>query len=176
MITNIFQSLINKIFNMGKINFDQLRSELNNIPNINRGGCGVAALIMYDALVMNGKRPTIYYTHRDDLLYNKNLNSLKSNKYKNGKAPVHILLKLEGDYFDSTETFFYLKEHQRPLRVSKEFLLSTIIHANNWNKLFKRKDIHTMLKKQYKIDFYKYLREAKNNNCIKPKNIFLSMN
>lgn len=93
---------------MKKLN--NLLSELNKIPNINNGGCGFAALEIYDFLKSEEKDPVITFLYKDSIApfcpsaiieYNLNQSYIRKES-KNIYTPSHVCVLFEGNYYDST--------------------------------------------------------------------------
>lgn len=98
-------------------NFRGLRRFLNSIPNINCGGCGLSAYIMY--LYMGEKGCVVGYSNT----YNFN-NLVKRGFYNNSSS--HIYYKYNGMYYDSMGIY------------KKKDILNT--NWSNTNSLYKYKD------------------------------------
>lgn len=75
MILNKLNYWFEKVFEETKIitnepfinvtrSYSEVEKFLDNIPNINSGGCGISALVLYDAAKAEGKNPEIFYCWR----------------------------------------------------------------------------------------------------------------
>jgi hypothetical protein len=117
---------------------------LNDVDNINSGGCGVAALAMYrwmekNNMLKGNETFTFLYVSNDDFFYDNN------EKYFKGKeqliiAPAHVVLNIDGTYVDSTRRSNNLLEYRYPrkhVNVTEEELIKSL---NNpyWNDSFER--------------------------------------
>ena len=76
-------------------------NKLRDIPNINEGGCGIAALVIYRQLKEVGFNPTILFMYGDgeDSEFLKNLN-LEAN-WDDLYAPEHVAIALGDHVFDA---------------------------------------------------------------------------
>lgn len=115
-----------------------VRKTLNNITNINYGGCGIAALAMYLYAEKNfGKKPLIFLTYENystgDFRRNKEFSKTNTGYVE---SPSHVVLKYSNKYFDTRGTMDVPKE---PLKhkVSVDVLIHIIINAV-WNPDFNR--------------------------------------
>ena len=75
--------------------------KLRDIPNINEGGCGIAALVIYRQLKEVGFNPTILFMYGEgedsEFLKNLNLEANGDNLY----APEHVAIALGDRVFDA---------------------------------------------------------------------------
>lgn len=118
-----------------EMSYNEVESFLSNIPDINNGGCGIAALALYDAAVAEGKRPKIYYTYSsiNNFSYEVNQKYIKG-KIKEAQACSHIVIKLGKNYYDSKGEYdMYREAHV----VTREHLVNSIKHGC-WNPSFDR--------------------------------------
>jgi hypothetical protein len=137
--------------------FKKALKYLNGIPDINRGGCGISALALYDIAKANGKKPKIVYLYSwmDDDSYQMN------ERYKKGKSGeasscAHVLVKVGKKYYDSTgsikakeiETYSKVDEG-----IKRNHLIASIKNVNEWNPCFKRKKWLPKIKKELSIKF-----------------------
>ena len=137
-----------------KPTFKQTRKLVSEIPNINRGGCGLAALALFDAAKREGKEPKIVYCYTgwDDSNLHKN-NQFKEGKRKKATSCHHVVIKLGKKYWDSTgkldpeeiENFETLDEE-----ITRKHLISSINNKGAWNNMFSRKEWMPKLQKLIK--------------------------
>ena len=82
---------------------NELQNSLNKILVLNYGGCGFAAIAMYDLLVKLGQKPKIIFAYRgwDSADYISNTEAI-NNKSKDFKSCNHALIELNGKFFDTT--------------------------------------------------------------------------
>jgi hypothetical protein len=119
--------------------FEDVRLFLNSIPNINRGGCGFAALAMYEWLKENDdKTQNISIIHLDYEEISERPSSC-----------AHVCIKYKNTLFDSKgkldkSKFPYKKE------VSIEHHLNSL-KFGEWNTMFQRRGNLTKIEKTLKI-------------------------
>jgi len=123
---------------------------LNNIPNINQGGCGIAALTLYKWLEKKNQLADdtriiyFYYDYRSNIAINR------SNKFKTlPAAPYHAVLYHKGCYIDSND-MNYISTHKYSQKIKNiKFVIESINNNTcNWNSSFDRnsvKDIESTL-------------------------------
>lgn len=130
---------------------ERVMRSLNRIPNINQGGCGVAALVLYRWLKAQGAKPEILFhydkensctcdicrTIGDSSVHNRSIitGDLKAQPV----APNHCTIKLPEVIFPIDSSGSYLmglsdKTHTVP----ETFLIKAINHGQGWNKDFDR--------------------------------------
>ena len=152
---------------------------LNSIENINRGGCGIAALAIYRWLENNDMlRDTeivLLYDYNTHYLYSHNYKILKSNSNGIPHGAPHIVLKRLNRYFDS-EGFLSKRglasRYCDMLSVDVNFLLTAINdNIDCWNYEFKRKNNVLNIANQLNIDLSDVLL-IKNTITINPVTIF----
>ncbi len=127
-----------------KKSFKQVQKYLDDIPDINHGGCGIAALAMYYAAKREGKKVGIAYLYSrgyDDDCMEMN------EKYKKGKSKKagscsHVVVRVGNRYYDS-EGIVNLKKHSRSFiidkSITKKHLKASINNVDDWNNDFNRK-------------------------------------
>ena len=120
--------------------FGQVRNYLDSIPDINFGGCGIAALAMYRWLKANGElTPETKFVYYHSSKYHLDRNRAASNgDYKKAMSCNHVALYHEGRKWDS-EGIVIRKEDLMLLIDDEE----TVIHSLNnniseWNWSFDR--------------------------------------
>jgi len=154
-------SILNR-FKKKLISFDELREFLDNVPNINRGGCGVSAYSMYCLLEKQKQlKPDtrIIYIHRKiwgDYSTNK---WFLDNQEGNADSASHVILFHDGYYLDSSEEFTNLstlidvfftgdKESEFdildiPQQLTHIFMKSSLENGS-WNDSFDTKNIEVI--------------------------------
>jgi len=123
---------------------EQVQEFFNSIPNINAGGCGIAALGLYDTAVKEGKDPKIiFFYHKiwEERNFDHNQMVMEGKKDK-AMSCCHIVCEIDGKYINkkndrllseilSEEINFY-KQY-----VTRELLINSLIHGG-WNQMFER--------------------------------------
>ena len=130
-----------KIFNN---NFNGLRIFLNSIPNINEGGCGLAAYIMKNYI----KKGKIVCYHQPSFKYDIKCNNTFSSP--------HIYLKIENKFYDSERIYTRnqvlnlskYSNHKSLYTYDDNTLLKSIKNPSIWNSDFKYRQL---LLKLFKI-------------------------
>ena len=122
-------------------------NDLNSVKNINRGGCGTAALLMFRKLRDLGYKPSIVMGFRDDYWgYEENLN------YKNGlpvspESAAHVWIRLNNLSFDCESTAPKRRYLIDRTLIVPEFQLVHSLACGTWNPDFKRKSIIPVAKR-----------------------------
>ena len=131
-------------------NLDDLRQSLDNINNINYGGCGVSAYAMYCYLEKNNllKEDTqIIYLH--DWCENSikhNLEFIKGNN-NNPTSANHVILYHDGYYVDSEHKYIFLNSFRYSSNYFKvpqditHVFMKLSLNESSWNPRFDRKNI-----------------------------------
>jgi hypothetical protein len=137
-----------------KPTFKETRKTLNGIPYINCGGCGLAALALFDSAKREGKSPKIVYcyTAYDGSSLHKN-NLFKEGKRKKATACHHVVIKLGKRYWDSTgkidedafSEFEWIDEE-----ITRKHLIASLNNKGVWNSSFNRRGAMPQLKKLIK--------------------------
>ena len=129
------------------MDFNDLRKYLDNVDNINRGGCGLSALVMYRWLRERGIKSEIIFLYEFD--YNEIYQNYDNGEYIN--TPFHVVLFKDGilidsytgeipkfednmvnfTYGDNEEDYYYC------FNVGEEILVD-VLQNGNWNKQFDR--------------------------------------
>ena len=129
---------------------DELRNFLDNIPNINRGGCGISAYTMYCYLEKNNllKEDTqIIYLHdwcENSVKYN--LEFIKGNN-NNPTSATHVILYHDGYYVDSEHkhsclnSFKYSSNYFKVPQNITHIFMKLSLNESSWNPKFNRKNI-----------------------------------
>jgi hypothetical protein len=125
--------------------FEELRRYLNRIPNINYGGCGLSALVMYRWLKKNGFDCKIYFLYdfdyrmvKDDYL---NMDLL---------TPFHVLIGKDnfildshtGEIYNGEKTIYFSYSDQDESRyciyeMDEESLVDRLMYGH-WNRKFEK--------------------------------------
>ena len=139
------------------IPLSQINDSLNNIPNINRGGCAILAYSLYISLkknnLLNEDTAIIYlFDGEDHPSYTQNLKFLNGDEiYANSCS--HAVLYHNGKYIDSCGIFdnihelpvvykyfddFNLEVLKIPQNKTKDFIKNSLENGG-WNDMFDRK-------------------------------------
>lgn len=124
--------------------FLEVRKYLSDIPSINQGGCGVAALAMYKWLV---KKDKIDYTFSFVLCYNYQTEEYVNNSHvlrtRKGDAVAchHVVIYYEQQFLDCNgkmepsiyDTLQFVKYDDA------WFMQNAINNKSSWNSMFDRK-------------------------------------
>lgn len=113
---------------------------LSEINTINSGGCGFAAVYIFDALLNDGFAPKIRYCYRDtNSVYPDNERFLKD---KEGSllSCSHVVVELDGDIHIDAKGVRYDIDKEYPFHhyVTREQLISAIYLEDWWNLAFNR--------------------------------------
>ncbi len=125
-----------------EITFNYLSRYFQTIPNINRGGCGVAALVLYRQAVKEGLNPEIVYCYLGrDRAWEKNSKFIEG-KTKKAASCDHIVLKINDEYYDcdgvnrlATAGWYSFTQ-----TVSEKHLMNSLIYGG-WNDDFDRRNL-----------------------------------
>lgn len=119
---------------------EQVRETLDSIPEINRRGCALAALVMYRWLKQNQPeaRASIVYLHEDkqDWSYQTNEKYLKGDKETPG-ACCHAMLKYNNQLMDSDTTCYKHYCWAIELEMPEDAVVKSL-NQPIWNSTFKR--------------------------------------
>ncbi len=122
----------------------QVQKFLDNIPDIDRGGCGISALAMYRWLKNNGDKSNIkfvfLYEYGDEKEYLTNKRVLKD---KEGEpvACSHCCI-LHGKKFIDSEGVVDIEEYEWVQIIKEEdFLKRSLANIGEWNPRFDRHNI-----------------------------------
>jgi hypothetical protein len=131
-----------------KKEFKKVRAFLTDIPNINCGGCGIAALAMYRWLKRKKAcdvRFIVGYNNANQFKINSEYVVDHSNN--SPVAPCHIGLAIRFDCFDSGVIMDCEKDWElfrwRYIHMFEDesAILDMINKGNNWNDSFDRSDV-----------------------------------
>lgn len=118
-------------------NFIKTMNKLSNIPYINYGGCGLAALVLYETAVKEKLNPKIIFIQSDDYSYDVN-EAFKEGKIKKATSCNHAVIKINNKLYDSDGEYSLKGDYGFKLQeISKDHLLNSIIFGN-WNPTFDR--------------------------------------
>lgn len=144
--TSAGEKQVLKQLKSGRKTFQQVRKIFGEIDEINCGGCGVAALAMYDAAKREGKNPKIVFAW-DVFSLMWGDDSSHHWKYKKGLVKTatscsHVMVKIGNKYYDSRESMTG-KEFEREFRrwdknVSRKHLVAALNNRRVWNSEFDR--------------------------------------
>jgi hypothetical protein len=152
------QSVLESAFKEAQ--FEKVQDFLNEIPNINSGGCGISAYAMYLWLckrnMLTEDTQIVFLHHR----YSENDFERNQEFYtqRRGKpvAPEHVVLYRNGSYIDSSGVYKKANDFYFKLAVSLEkaedFLVNSL-NDNNWNSWFDRPSVVPMIEKELGITF-----------------------
>ena len=137
----------------------QILSILDDIPNINRGGCGISTLAIYEAMkkytsITGVKIIFLYLTYQT--YAHKHNHSKTEHSINIPMIPAHICIKLNGEYIDSTGVISERKLNEYTIKKqirTKKFLIKSI-NKGDWNPGFERhyiRDIENVLGISLKI-------------------------
>lgn len=128
-----------------KQSFERVKGFLADIEWISCGGCGIAALALYDAAISEGKKPKIVYLYGD---WPSEYDKKQTNEnFKLGLTTVaescmHIVVDIEGEFYDvngKVEKHYWNKyciSHTD--EVTREHLIQSLT-TGGWNSMFNRK-------------------------------------
>jgi hypothetical protein len=118
--------------------FQGLMSDINKIPNIHRGGCGIAALAMMRHLNKFygiAPDPIFLFTSSFEDSYYETLSDIQEGYIP--EAPNHVGLTLDdGRVFDSSGIVH--PRYTLDIMVDEKILLDCVNQKNEWNFCFDR--------------------------------------
>jgi len=127
---------------------EDVRMYLDNIPLINKGGCGIASLVMYRWLIKKNlidkdTKFIFLYSYSSKSNYISNKRKEKNNTNFGPVAPSHVVLFYNKKCLDS-DSEKSLKEYREEFPYkhevkSENFLINAINAVNSWNFLFDRR-------------------------------------
>jgi hypothetical protein len=147
---NIFGSKPTK----GLETFDEVLNFLNNIENINCGGCGISALAMYRWLKKHGQttEQTAFYFLDNDSSNHENNQEYFTNKEVVLRASSHVVLYHNDQTIDSNGYKPIGGYDYNFLEKSEAYLLAMINNLWTWNYRFERKKHVKKIAKTLGID------------------------
>ncbi len=120
--------------------FKKTMEFLSGVDNINCGGCGVAALGLYDAAVLEGKTPKIIYLYHPFYSWGeKEIND----EVLRAESCWHIVVEVDGKHYhangeiDSSSECEHILHYQKHI-VEREMLINSLTNGG-WNSSFDRK-------------------------------------
>ena len=111
--------------------------KLTRIPNITRGGCGIATYVMYMKAkeIYPDKDIKIIYSYLYEGELEDNRPIIESNDLQGVHSPAHCYIKVDGDRFDVTDNEEW---NYNIIEVQVDFLKKSIKNAS-WNPRFDRR-------------------------------------
>lgn len=115
---------------------------LDEVENINCGGCGISALAMYRALhkldkTIKPRFAYLYYEYeRAD--FEHNAKAYANNELDDLCVPSHVVFEFNGKLWDSTGRVNKYPIVQR--NINLKALMATINNVDKWNTWFDRKE------------------------------------
>lgn len=140
--------------------FVQTQQFLNSVEYINYGGCGIAALALYDAAVLEGRKPKIVYLYHpyheaDSRTINEGIMKGEIEPTK-ATSCYHICVQIgkkiyhaDGEFTKDHEAGYLLDFPKQ--YVTKELLLNSLKYAG-WNSQFDRKKWVPKIKEMLKLE------------------------
>ena len=117
---------------------------LDSIPDINSGGCGVAALAIYRWLKKQGKKSQIVFGYGGwNCGFSRN-ESLKNGTNETPSACSHAVVLYNGNYYDSNGESIdppYSQNHSLPI-----WVVVKTLNTRDWNSEFDRRYIRQIAK------------------------------
>lgn len=112
---------------------------LGTIRDINWGGCGIAALAIYNTAFLYNLKPKIHYLYYDN---NHPLKEANDN-FKKGKTSIahgctHVVVKIGNKFYDANGEYDLDSEgYVDGGEVTKEHLINSVVNGE-WNSMFNR--------------------------------------
>lgn len=114
---------------------------LNSIPLINRGGCGIAAALLYRISTLeesiSNRHIILLYDYENEYFYKRNLERTKC-----GESPFfaanHIVFGFNGIYIDAKNENFNINIFPYKVECKYNELLDIIRNSSIWNYEFDR--------------------------------------
>ena len=136
---------------------NKLIAFLNNIPHINKGGCGFAAWSIYRFMEVYGdSEPEFVTCYEEPHEVVLNGSAIRNNKFGHINPPTHYFVLYKGQYYDSLgihNTFSSsISNLYFELKVSKIHTYIAIMCKWGWTKKFDRKHVFDI--KDYLINNY----------------------
>jgi hypothetical protein len=105
---------------------------INNIPNLNFGGCGYAAIALYHSLKQEGLEPQIVFF------------SNRNRDLKGYRAPGHAVVRVKNGYrykYLDAQGEWTSKDYKLKKVVSLDYLKKSLENRDTWNESFDRKNV-----------------------------------
>ena len=126
---------------------DEVRTFLDNISNINRGGCAIAALAIKRWLkkFQSIDVEIVYASYEGDTYHIKNTSAIKNNNPSEISSCYHSGVKINDKIIDSNETW---KEDRFPviIEIPETFVIASLKKDDIWNYMFDRKHVNKIQK------------------------------
>lgn len=142
------------------MSFEDVRNYLASIPNINKGGCGVAALAMYrwlkknNQLCSNFKFVILYSCWHDADIIENNKHVLQTG-HGSAVACSHICITNGMYEVIDSDSEIDASNYKDVQYISEEwFLINMLDNVGSWNTLFDRKWVKS-IEKKLNIDIIK---------------------
>lgn len=133
-----------------KHTFASVREYLDDIPYINSGGCGIAALSMYRWLLKNEKVICyIKFYHRS--LEDRDINQHRCSNNLFLRAPAHVTIEYMGKDYDSRGAYTGGMGSYYVLATENE-LVRSLNYADNWNDSFERYEWVDVIEEELEIN------------------------
>lgn len=139
--------------------FEQVRQYLSDIPYINRGGCGIAALAMARWLLKNNGQADIMffmgYNNTKDFL--NNTRSVYDNQMKNTPAPIPVapshagvVIEMYGDdgaaVVDTDGKLNLLRFSYTHTFYNEDIIVQAVNNIRSWNPAFNRNNVKLIVR------------------------------
>ncbi len=138
--------------------FQLIQSFLKTVENLNNGGCGIAALALYDAAVLEGKNPKIIYLYHPyyDSTLHINEDVIRGEREK-AESCWHVVIEIDGKIFHAdgeitteTENFGEMLDYPKHT-VDREMLINSLTNGG-WNSSFDRKKWYPKIKEMVGLE------------------------
>lgn len=152
-----------------KLSNDLRKNIYDKIPHINRGGCGIFAIYLYNVLSKLGYNPeikVIYSYSIDSEFFDNHISEYnQSNVKKSARSSWgHFYIKI-GDYYidakgttknplDGEYKFYYLSKQSMDINILKD--LCSKKYEHHWNPSFNRKEYRNTLYRKLRYLETKY--------------------
>lgn len=117
-------------------------AKINEIPAVNRGGCGFVSLHLHDFLKEKGYKPQILYCHTRV----SGINNAKNNVVD---SCSHAVVRIGNFIYDSEgrEKVGRVSElHGTPIPVTREYVKASLRPRDMWNWAFDRRNVKKIRK------------------------------
>jgi hypothetical protein len=127
--------------------FKSALATLGNIPSINRGGCGIAALAIHRWLLAHGVKPVVTSPFRllwdgdDEWEAQRNDDRLWKGEIYAANVPAHIVIELHDGLYDADGIYDPISngDIEQDYHLTDSELLYIVNRGDaNWNSRFKR--------------------------------------
>lgn len=121
-----------------RLAYDIIRRYLDNIPNLNYGGCGISALVLFDHAEAAGLKPKIVFGYSTwDCGYDENKEYKRGNR-QYAESASHIFISFGGKDYDSDGEYKRKGYWMFDDEITRDHLVDSIRHGC-WNPSFDRK-------------------------------------